>query len=177
MTIAPHDDASGALDRGRSTRAISRSSRPSKRCGRAFIDTAAAVLVQYVERSNRRDLDGLRELVRTDARVRVADRFTGPLGDSGYFGRYAQFAAPWRFVLADVDGAPMVVAEYDDDGVWVGRGIVRLEVRDGRIAEIADCKHRPWILGAAEIRPHPAIAVDTRISSVARDVPAVTRDG
>jgi RNA polymerase sigma-70 factor, ECF subfamily len=139
-----------ALHRGRAKLAASPMTVPRSSA------TPSPVLVQYVERFNRRDWDGLRELVRADARVRVADRFTGPLGDSGYFGRYAQFATPWRFVLADVDGAPMLVAEYDEGGVWVGRGIVRLDVRDGRITEIADYKHCPWILGAAEIRPHAA---------------------
>jgi len=126
---------------------------PAPRAATTASPHVAAVLVEYVERFNRRDWDGLRELVRADARVRVADRFTGSLGDSGYFARYAQFATPWRFVLADVDGAPMLVAEYDEGGVWVGRGIVRVEVRDGRIAEITDYKHCPWMLGAAEIRP------------------------
>ena len=46
-----------------------------------------------------------------------------------------------RMVLADVDGAALLVAEYDEQSVWVARGIVRVEVRDGRIAEIADYKH------------------------------------
>jgi RNA polymerase sigma-70 factor, ECF subfamily len=114
-----------------------------------------AVLVQYVERFNRRDWDGLRELVRADARVRVADRFTGPIAESGYFSRYAQLTTPWRLVLAEVDGVPMIVAEYDEHGVWTARGIMRVEVRDDRITEIADYKHCPWVLGAAnEITLH-----------------------
>jgi RNA polymerase sigma-70 factor, ECF subfamily len=140
-----------ALHRGRAK--LAASSAPAARAPNSAPPHISPVLREYVERFNRRDWDGLRELVRADARVRVADRFTGPLGDSGYFGRYGQFATPWRFVLADVDGAPMLVAEYDEGGVWVGRGIVRLEVRDGRITEIADYKHCPWILGAAEVRP------------------------
>ena len=104
---------------------------------------------EYVERFNRRDWNGLRELVSAHTRVRVADRFAGRLADSGYFGRYERLATPWRMVLADVDGEPMIVAEYDEGGVWTARGVVRLEVRDGRVTEIADYRHCPWVLGAA----------------------------
>ena len=141
-----------ALHRGRAKLGTSSGAMP-----RASVATTspqlAAVLGQYVERFNRRDWEGLRELVREDARVRVADRFTGAIADSGYFSRYAQFATPWRLVLAQVDGAPMIVAEYDERGVWVARGIVRLAERDGRVVEIADYKHCPWVLGAAgEVR-------------------------
>jgi RNA polymerase sigma-70 factor, ECF subfamily len=113
----------------------------------------AALLELYVERFNRRDWDGLRELVRADAHVRVADRFTGLIADSGYFGRYERLTVPVRMVLATVDGEPLIVAEYDEQGVWVARGLVRVHVRDGRIVEVEDYKHCPWVLGAAgEIR-------------------------
>ncbi|HKH92548.1 MAG TPA: sigma-70 family RNA polymerase sigma factor [Gemmatimonadaceae bacterium] len=146
-----------ALHRGRAKLATES---PAESMPRASVATSArdaAVLVQYVERFNRRDWDGLRELVRADARVRVADRFTGPIADSGYFGRYAQLATRYRLVLAELDGAPMIVAEYDESGVWVARGIMRVQVRDGRVEEIADYKHCPWVLGAAgEIRLHAA---------------------
>ena len=164
-----------ALHRGRAKLAASPA--PIPRAEASAPPHVAAVLVQYVERFNRRDWESLRELVRHDARVRVADRFTGPLDESGYFGRYDQLATPWRFVLADVDGAPMLVAEYDERGVWVGRGIVRLQVRDGRVAEIADYRHCPWILGAAEIHPHASSQPTARIPTAARHVPGVTRDG
>jgi RNA polymerase sigma-70 factor, ECF subfamily len=117
----------------------------------------AALLEQYVERFNRRDWDGLRELVRADAHVRVADRFTGPIADSGYFGRYERLTVPVRMVLATVDGESMLVAEYEEQGVWVARGLVRVHVRDGRIVEVEDYKHCPWLLGAAgEIRLNAA---------------------
>src|SRR6266566_5323638 len=39
----------------------------------------------YVERFNRRDWDGVRELIAADARLLVADRFAGRLADSPYF--------------------------------------------------------------------------------------------
>jgi RNA polymerase sigma-70 factor (ECF subfamily) len=62
-------------------------------------------LARYVERFNRRDWDGLRELVSGDTRVRVADRYAGRFADSPYFGRYDRMTTPWRLRLADVDGS------------------------------------------------------------------------
>ena len=46
------------------------------------------ILQLYVDRFNRRDWDGLRELISADARLLVADRFSGRLADAGYFGVY-----------------------------------------------------------------------------------------
>ena len=136
-----------ALHRGRAK--LAASTAPASRSSDTTPAHVAAVLVEYVERFNRRDWDGLRELVRADARVRVADRFTGAIADSGYFSRYAAFTKPWRLLVADVDGEPMLVAEYEEAGVWTAGGIMRLVVRDGSVAEIADYKHCPWVLAAA----------------------------
>lgn len=144
-----------ALHRGRAK--LAAASTPAARAAVPPSAHAADVLAQYVARFNRRDWDGLRALVRADARVRVADRFVGPIADSGYFGRYATLTTSWRLVAADVDGEPMLVAEAAEDGVWVARGLVRLRVHDDRIAEIADYKHCPWVLGAAGVvRPWAA---------------------
>ena len=137
-----------ALHRGRAKLA---SSSPAPR-GRAVGTTTPeirGVLAQYVERFNRRDWDGLRELVSAHTRVRVADRFSGPFAESPYFARYDRLAVPWRLHMADVDGEPMIVAEYLEGGVWTARAVIRLDVRDGRVTEIADYRHCPWVLGAA----------------------------
>jgi RNA polymerase sigma-70 factor, ECF subfamily len=103
----------------------------------------------YVERFNRRDWDGLRELITADARVRVADRFAGPLSASPYFGRYDRLASPWRVALGHVDGEPVVITLRQRDGGWIPDAIVRLEPSDGRIVRIVDYTHCPWVLHAA----------------------------
>jgi len=136
-----------ALHRGRAKLAVPPVTRPRE------VDPSAdthALLARYVERFNRQDWDGLREMVSADTRVRVADRFVGRLADSPYFSRYERFAIPIRLRLADVDGEPMIVAEYARDGVWSSAGIIRLVVRDGHVAEIGDYHHCPWVLGAAD---------------------------
>ena len=62
--------------------------------------------------------NGLRQLIAIDARVRVADRFAGPLSDAPYFGNYALIAAPQRAALGDVDDEPVVVLLEQRDGEW-----------------------------------------------------------
>ena len=136
-----------ALHRGRAKLAV-----PPVTHSRA-VDPSAdtrALLARYVERFNRQDWDGLREMVSADTRVRVADRFVGRLADSPYFSRYERFAIPIRLRLADVDGEPMIVAEYSRNGIWTSGGVIRFVVREGRVAEICDYHHCPWVLGAAD---------------------------
>ena len=137
-----------ALHRGRAKLAASPVAHP--RDADAGSAEVRALLARYVDRFNRRDWDGLREMVSADTRVRVADRFAGRFADSPYFSRYDRMVTPWRLLLADVDGEPMIVAEYARDGVWSSAGIIRLVVRDGHVAEIGDYHHCPWVLGAAD---------------------------
>ena len=136
-----------ALHRGRAKLAATPAASP--RPTRAASPELAAVLSAYVERFNRRDWDGLRELVSADARVLVADRFAGRLADSPYFGQYQRLAVPWRLRVTEVDGEPVAVSEYAEHGVWVARGVVRLEEQGGRVVGIADYTHCPWVLWAA----------------------------
>jgi RNA polymerase sigma-70 factor (ECF subfamily) len=104
----------------------------------------------YVERFNRRDWDGIRELITADARLRVADRFEGPLAGAPYFGRYERMALPWRMVLGDVDGRQAVIVLRHDNGNWIPHGIVRVEVMSNSIKRVVDYSHCPWVLASAD---------------------------
>ncbi len=103
----------------------------------------------YVERFNKRDWEGLRELIRADARLRVADRFAGPIQESPYFGNYERQRVPWRMAVAEVDGELAVVALRQHGDEWRPDSVVRLEVSDQHIVGIADYAHCPWVLPAA----------------------------
>src|SRR6202012_4478438 len=79
-----------ALNRGRSKLAsigppAPRTAHPEK----------AKMLDLYVERFNRRNWNGLRELITADARLHVADRFAGPLADAPYFRNYDRLPDAW----------------------------------------------------------------------------------
>ncbi len=103
----------------------------------------------YVERFNRRDWDGLRELIAADARLLVADKFAGRLDESPYFGRYERMTVPWQMAVGEVDGELVVVALHQHRDEWKPVSVARLEVIDQHIASIVDYWHCPWVLSAA----------------------------
>ena len=110
------------------------------------------ILRLYVERFNRRDWDGLRELISADARLLVADRYSGSFADGGYLGVYSRMQMTWRLTLGEVDGEPSILLLHSRDGSWELAGIVRVDFGvDGRIDRIADYQHCPWTLTAGSI--------------------------
>ena len=110
------------------------------------------ILQLYVERFNRRDWDGLRELISADARLLVADRYSGSFADGGYLGVYSRMPVTWRLTLGEVDGETSVILLNLRDGAWEIQGIIRVEIAaDGRIEKISDYQHCPWILTAGTI--------------------------
>ena len=137
-----------ALNRGRAKLAslpeLSKRSRPVSN------PEAEQLLGLYVERFNRNDWDGLRELITDDARVRVADKYFGPLTGSPYFGRYQRLTTPWRVAVGEVDGEPAVIVLEPGPGGWVPQALVRVELSEGRIVGITDYTHCPWVLSSAE---------------------------
>ncbi len=110
----------------------------------------------YVERFNQRDWDSLRELIADDARLLVADRFSGPLVDSPYFGRYQRWSAQWQLAVGTIDEEPAIfVMQRRNGGPWAPTGVVRLEVATDQhathqhIHRICDFQHCPWVLKGA----------------------------
>jgi RNA polymerase sigma-70 factor (ECF subfamily) len=102
----------------------------------------------YVDRFNRHDWDGVRELIRADAHVNVADRFAGKLADAPYFSTYENVLPPWKLAAGEVDGEPVVVVLKATADTWSPHSIVRLSVRGQRINQIADYWHCPWMLSS-----------------------------
>jgi RNA polymerase sigma-70 factor (ECF subfamily) len=135
-----------ALNRGRSKLTTSPQRTSSPRPKNADL---ARLLHLYVERFNQQDWDGLRELIAADARLRVADRFAGPLTDSPYFGNYARMTVPWRLAVGEVDGEPAIILLHRGADAWTPHSLVHLDVTDQRITRIADYWHTPWILQTA----------------------------
>jgi RNA polymerase sigma-70 factor, ECF subfamily len=135
-----------ALHRGRAklTR-FSEDPPPSSEVSPDFIK----LLNLYVERFNRRDWDGLRELISADARVQVADAFAGQMANAPYFGNYDRWATSWRMAVGRVDGEPVVISLVRDKEAWKPLSFVRLVITDGRIIKVADYAHCPWVLAAA----------------------------
>lgn len=107
------------------------------------------VLQLYVERFNRRDWDGLRELISADAQLRVADAFAGPLAVSPYFSNYERWSMPWKLALGEVDGEAVVIVLRRDVDTWTPYAAVRLNVTGHQIDRIVDYAHCPWMIPIA----------------------------
>jgi RNA polymerase sigma-70 factor (ECF subfamily) len=135
-----------ALNRGRSKLAELPEPVPSQR---EVNPELSRLLHLYVERFNKRDWDGLRELISADAQLRVADRFAGPIDESPYFGNYERQRVPWRLAVAEVDGELAVVVLHEHRDEWRPDTVVQFEVIDQRIVRIVDYAHCPWVLSAA----------------------------
>ena len=135
-----------ALNRGRSKLAASPvpqiSSRPAD-------PELTRVLHLYVERFNKRDWNSLRELIRADARLRVADAFVGKLVDSPYFGNYERSSMPWRMAVGEVDGEPVVIVLQRGADTWTPYSMARLSLTGNRVDRIVDYSHCPWVIRAA----------------------------
>lgn len=129
----------------------------------------------YVERFNRRDWDGLRELISADAKLRVADCFDGRLEDSPYFGEYERWRVTWRLALGEVEGeTALIILRLGDSGDWIPVAPIHIEFESvgadgaeldgaggepGRITRILDCVHCPWVLDtAAHVQVEDSIA-------------------
>jgi RNA polymerase sigma-70 factor (ECF subfamily) len=135
-----------ALNRGRSKLAASPEAVKSHREVNAEL---SRLLHLYVDRFNKRDWDGLRELISADAQLRVVDRFAGPFDESPYFGNYDRQRVPWRLTVAEVDGELAVVVMRQHRDEWRPDSVARLEVIDQHITRIVDYAHCPWVLPPA----------------------------
>jgi RNA polymerase sigma-70 factor (ECF subfamily) len=136
-----------ALSRGRAKLAAA----PQARGASPFVSPEAAELLRlYVDRFNRRDWDGVRELASADARLTVADCFAGRIANAPYFFEYERAPAPWSMALGEVDGERvgiMLWGAADDPAPFTA---IRLDVVGGRIRRIADYFKCPWVVQAAE---------------------------
>ena len=114
------------------------------------------VMQLYVDRFNRRDWDGVRELISADARLTVVDAFAGKLMDAPYFSNYEKWSMPWKLAVGEVDGEPVVVILQRGADTWSAYSMVRLSVTGHSIDRIVDYSHCPWVISAARSVTAPA---------------------
>ena len=137
-----------ALNRGRAKLAAL-ADEPTSTPERRHDPKLSQLLERYVELFNRRDCDGVRALTSADARLRVADCFTGRLADSPYFIEYQANETVWKMELAEVDGEHAAVIFNRRNGKWEPAHAIRIMMSMGSIERISDCHACPWVLPAA----------------------------
>ena len=107
------------------------------------------IMQLYVDHFNRRDWDGVRELISADARLTVADRFAGNFGETPYFFNYDRWPWPWKLAVGELDGEPVVIILQRGADTWTVYSAIRMNVIDHKIERIADYIHCPWMIPAA----------------------------
>jgi RNA polymerase sigma-70 factor, ECF subfamily len=135
-----------ALNRARTKLA---GSSPTAKSARNASPELKRVMQLYVERFNRRDWDGVRELTSADARLNVAERFAGRFEDAPYFYNYERWPWPWKLALGELDGEPVVIILQRGADTWTPHSAIRFQVSGQRIERIVDYIHCPWVLAAA----------------------------
>jgi RNA polymerase sigma-70 factor (ECF subfamily) len=135
-----------ALNRGRTK--LAESSPPTK-SPRTTSPDVKRIMQLYVDRFNRRDWDGVRELTSADARLNVAERFSGTFEDAPYFANYERWPWSWKLALGEVDGEPAVIVLHRGADTWTPHSAIRFDMVDQRIERIVDYIHCPWVLQAA----------------------------
>jgi RNA polymerase sigma-70 factor, ECF subfamily len=109
------------------------------------------IMQLYVDRFNRHDWDGVRELISADARLNVFDRFAGKVADAPYFANYERWPWPWKLVVGDVDGELVVLILKRGADTWTPYSGVRFEMIGQRIDRIVDYIHCPWVIEGASV--------------------------
>lgn len=135
-----------ALSRGRTKLASSPASSPSVRSANPEL---AQIMQLYVDRFNRRDWDGVRELISADARLNVLDRFAGKFADAPYFFNYDRWPWPWKLALGEVDGEPVLIVLQRGADTWTSYSVIRMKVSGQEIEQIVDYIHCPWMIPGA----------------------------
>jgi len=135
-----------ALNRARTKLA---ESSPQANSARNASPELKQIMQLYVDRFNRRDWDGVRELTSADARLNVAERFAGKFADAPYFFNYERWPWLWKLALGELDGEPVVIVLRRGAATWTPHSAIRFEVIGQRIERIVDYIHCPWVISAA----------------------------
>jgi len=125
-------------------------------------DDERRLLESYVERFNRHDWDGLKQLIQADARMEIVGMPQAVATVHGdrptYFRNYMSLPWEWRFGLAHCDGEPIVVLWRKAGDSWLPQAAVRLWWRNGKVIRIRDYFHVDYLLSHSRTEADEAFA-------------------
>jgi RNA polymerase sigma-70 factor (ECF subfamily) len=116
----------------------------------SFDDEQRKVFDAYADCFNRRDWEGLKQLVSADARLEIVGEAEGRMSGLGasYSGNYTKLPWEWRLEAGVIDGAPVIVHSRRVEGEWRAYSAIRLSVRGGKIVHIRDYIHIEYLLAS-----------------------------
>jgi RNA polymerase sigma-70 factor (ECF subfamily) len=105
----------------------------------------------YAECFNRRDWEGLKRLVRADARLEIVGAAEGRMSGLGatYSSNYTALPYEWRLTAGLVDGAPVIIHWRRVASGWQAHTAIRLWWEGGQVVRIRDYIHVDYLLGDA----------------------------
>ena len=107
----------------------------------------------YVANFNARDFDAIRAMIADDVRLDLVNktRLNGKTEVSGYFGNYSK-ATDWHLVPGLVEGRPAILVFDPEQPGTAPKYFMLLQWSGGKVADIRDFRHAPYVIDGAEYR-------------------------
>jgi RNA polymerase sigma-70 factor (ECF subfamily) len=107
----------------------------------------------YVARFNARDFDAIRAMISDDVRLELVNqtRLNGKAEVSRYFGNYSK-VTDWHLVPGLVEGRPAILVFDPGEPGAAPKSFMLLQWSAGKVAQIRDFRHAPYIVDGAEYR-------------------------
>src|SRR5262249_34532076 len=111
----------------------------------------------YAECFNRRDWEGLKHLVRADARLEIVGENQGIMSVLGrtYSGNYTRLPHEWRLSAELLDGVPALIHWRRTATAWEPYSAIRLWWEGSEVVRIRDYVHVGYLLSGNGIAVHP----------------------
>lgn len=107
----------------------------------------------YVAHFNARDFDAIRAMISDDVRLELVNqtRLNGKTEVSRYFGNYSK-VTDWHLVPGLVEGRPAILVFDPGEPGAAPKSFMLLQWSAGKVAQIRDFRHAPYIIDGAEYR-------------------------
>ncbi len=107
----------------------------------------------YVAHFNAHDFDAIRAMIANDVRLELVNktRLSGKTEVSRYFGNYSE-VADWHLVPGLVEGRPAILVFDPDQPGAAPKYFMLLQWSGGKVADIRDFRHAPYVIDGAEYR-------------------------
>jgi RNA polymerase sigma-70 factor (ECF subfamily) len=107
----------------------------------------------YVANFNARDFDAIRAMIADDVRLDLVSktRLNGKTEVSRYFGNYSG-VADWHLVPGLVEGRPAILVFDPGQPGTAPKYFMLLQWSGGKVADIRDFRHAPYVIDGAEYR-------------------------